>query len=173
EGYPLAARDAEASAWHSGYGNIFQPASGRSLAPGMGSELIRRETARHPFDFVGFNAGVMVLDLARMRADRFCERFLPYAHNFGMHDQHILNVYVGADRVGLDPAWNARPSQEEVVDPKIVHWAGGQKPWAEGYVSYKGAWDRHVEALRRREAALASAHEGGPLDTSTRTRESL
>ena len=172
-GCAIAARDSETGLLHSGYTNVFAPAAHPGLAPGTGAELIRRETARHPFDFVGFNAGVMVLDLARMRADRFCERFLPYAHNFGMHDQHILNVYVGADRVGLDPAWNARPSQEEVVDPKIVHWAGGQKPWAEGYVSYKGAWDRHVEALRRREAALASAHEGGPLDTSTRTRESL
>ena len=128
----------------------------------MGTELIRRETRRHPFDFVGFNAGIMVLDLARMRADRFCERFLPYAHAFGMHDQHILNVYVGADRVSLDPAWNARPSQETVVDPKIVHWAGGQKPWAEGYVSYKEAWHRHEVDLRRREADLA-APEGGPL----------
>ena len=162
QGHPLAARDAEASAWRSGYSNIFIPAATRALEPGMGSELIRRETRRHPFDFVGFNAGIMVLDLARMRADRFCERFLPYAHAFGMHDQHILNVYVGADRVSLDPAWNARPSQETVVDPKIVHWAGGQKPWAEGYVSYKEAWHRHEVDLRRREADLA-APEGGPL----------
>lgn len=163
QGHPLAARDAEASLLQSGYTNIFVPASLEGLAPGMGSELIRRETRRHPFDFVGFNAGIMVLDLARMRADDFCERFLPYANAFGMNDQHILNVYVGADRVSLDPAWNARPSQETVVDPKIVHWAGGQKPWAEGYVSYKDAWRRHEVALRQREADLVSAPEGGPL----------
>lgn len=163
QGHPIAARDAEASALQSGYSNIFIPAGLAGLAPGMGSELIRRETRRHRFDFVGFNAGIMVLDLARMRADDFCRRFLPYAGSFGMNDQHILNVYVGADRLSLDGAWNARPSQEAVVDPKIIHWAGGQKPWAEGHVSYKSAWFRHVEELRRREADLASAPESGPL----------
>ncbi len=156
QGHPLAARDAEASLLHSGYTNIFVPAAFTGLEPGMGSELIRRETRRHPFDFVGFNAGVMVLDLARMRADRFCERFLPYAHNFGMHDQNILNVYVGADRVSLAPEWNARPAQENVVNPKIVHWAGGQKPWVEGYVSYKAAWHRHVDRLRQQEARMSA-----------------
>ncbi|HIZ98056.1 MAG TPA: hypothetical protein H9805_05690, partial [Candidatus Janibacter merdipullorum] len=80
QGSPLAARDSEASTMQSGYTNIFTPAALPGLEPGMGTELIRRETRRHPFDFVGFNAGIMVLDLARMRADRFCERFLPYAH---------------------------------------------------------------------------------------------
>lgn len=163
QGHPLAARDSEASSMQSGYSNIFNPASLKGLEHGMGSELIRRETRRHRFDFVGFNAGIMVLDLARMRADDFCERFLPYANNFGMHDQHILNVYVGADRLRLAPGWNARPSQENVVDPKIVHWAGGQKPWVPGYVSYKHAWRRHEDELRRREAELASASESGPL----------
>lgn len=161
-GHAIGARDSETGLLHSGYTNIFGPAAQKDLVPGMGSELIRRETRRHPFDFVGFNAGVMVLDLVRMRADRFCARFLPYAHNFGMHDQNILNVYVGADRVSLDPAWNARPSQEEVVAPRIVHWAGGQKPWAEGYVSYKDAWFRHVDALREREAALDTVTDRGP-----------
>lgn len=169
EGHPIGARDAEADKLQSGYTNIFVPAAFSGLAPGMGSELIRRETGRHPFDFVGFNAGVMVLDLARMRADRFCERFLPYAHNFGMHDQNIVNVYAGADRLSLDGAWNARPAQEDVVDPKIVHWAGGQKPWVDGYVSYKSAWYRHVDELARREAATESA----PVNTSGPTRESL
>ena len=155
QGHPIAARDSESNSMRSGYTNIFNPAALKQLAPGMGSELIRRETARHPFDFVGFNAGIMVLDLARMRADDFCRRFLPYANNFGMHDQHILNVYVGADRLRLAPEWNARPSQEDVKNPKIIHWAGGQKPWVEGYVSYKSAWTRHVHAVARREAAMA------------------
>lgn len=173
QGHPIAARDSEASSMQSGYTNIFNPASLKGLAPGMGSELIRRETRRHPFDFVGFNAGIMVLDLARMRADTFCERFLPYANNFGMHDQHILNVYVGADRLSLAPGWNARPSQEDVVDPRIIHWAGGQKPWVEGYVSYQDAWRRHEEQLHRREAEISGQKTTGPVDTTAGTRESL
>lgn len=173
QGHPIAARDSEANTMRSGYSNIFHPASLKQLAPGMGSELIRRETVRHSFDFVGFNAGIMVLDLARMRADDFCHRFLPYANNFGMHDQHILNVYVGADRLSLAPEWNARPSQEDVKNPKIIHWAGGQKPWVEGYVSYKNAWTRHIKELARREANIASESVAGPVDIQTGTRESL
>lgn len=173
QGTAIAARDSEASSMQSGYTNIFNPASLKELAPGMGSELIRRETRRHRFDFVGFNAGIMVLDLARMRADNFCERFLPYANNFGMHDQHILNVYVGADRLSLAPGWNARPSQEDVVDPKIIHWAGGQKPWVDGYVSYQSSWRRHEDELRRREAEIPADRDAGPVDNSTPTRESL
>lgn len=173
QGHPLAARDSEASSMQSGYSNIFNPASLKGLEHGMGSELIRRETQRHRFDFVGFNAGIMVLDLDRMRADNFCERFLPYANNFGMHDQHILNVYVGADRQSLAPGWNARPSQEDVVEPKIIHWAGGQKPWVEGYVSYQHEWRRHEDELRRREASLATNLHGGPVDITARSRESL
>lgn len=167
QGYPLAARDSEASSMRSGYNSIFQPAALKQLAPGMGSELIRRESARHTFDFVGFNAGIMVLDLARMRADDFCYRFLPYANNFGMHDQHILNVYVGANRAGLAPEWNARPSQEDVKNPKIIHWAGGQKPWVEGYVSYKDVWSRHIADLARREAAITSDAEPRPINAQT------
>ena len=173
QGTAIAARDSEDSSMQSGYTNIFNPASLKELAPGMGSELIRRETRRHRFDFVGFNAGIMVLDLARMRADNFCERFLPYANNFGMHDQHILNVYVGADRLSLAPGWNARPSQENVVDPKIIHWAGGQKPWVDGYVSYQSSWRRHEDELRRREAEISADRDAGPVDNSTPTRESL
>ncbi|GAB3111322.1 hypothetical protein GCM10027055_11720 [Janibacter alkaliphilus] len=154
QGLPLAARDSEASTMRSGYTNIFVPASLPGLDPGMGAELIRRECARHPFDFVGLNAGILVLDLDRMRADRFCQRFLPYASSFGMHDQHILNVYVGGDRVSLAPRWNARPSQETVTDPAIIHWAGTQKPWDAGYVHHQDIWRRQVERVRSREAAL-------------------
>lgn len=156
QGRPLAARDSEASTMQSGYSNIFVPATLAGLAPGMGAELIRRETRRHPFDFVGFNAGIMLLDLARMRADDFCRRFLPYASSFGMHDQHILNVYAGQNRLPLAPAWNARPSQESVTDPKIVHWAGAQKPWDGGYVAYRTTWDDQEDRVRAREAALTT-----------------
>lgn len=173
-GMPLAARDSEASSLTSGYTSIFAPATSPELRAGMGAELIRRGTAQHPFDWTGFNAGVLVLDLERMRADAFCETYIPYAFNFGMHDQHILNVYVGANRVPLDPSWNARPTQENIDRPRIVHWAGQQKPWNSGYVPYRDLWDRQVQRLAARVAGVESSRgdaacvsESTPLGQAT------
>ncbi|WP_427385254.1 glycosyltransferase [Janibacter sp. G56] len=154
EGHPLAARDSEANSMISGYESIFGPAQDKTLPPELGHEAIRLLTARHPFDWVGFNAGVLVLDLDRMRRDDFCRTHIPFAGNFGMHDQHILNVYVGADRLPLGPEWNARPTQESVSEPKIVHWAGGQKPWDPGYVSYQPAWREIEQRVRAHEASV-------------------
>ena len=144
-GAPLGARDSEASLFASGFSNVYLPAKALSDQPERAFELIRRELARHPYDYVGFNAGVLVLDLARMRADDFCARFLPYASEYGMNDQHILNCYVGDDRARLAPEWNARPSQERVGPARIVHWAGGQKPWESGFIASQDVW-RAAEA---------------------------
>ena len=149
-GQPLAARDSEASLFASGHENVYQSVKRLREAPTKAFELLRRELARHPGDFTGFNAGVLVLDLERMRDDDFCRRFLPYASEFGMHDQYVLNCYVGARRVSLAPEWNARPSQESVAGPRIVHWAGGQKPWDPGFVPFRDAWQRAVERAAAR-----------------------
>ena len=91
-----------------------------------------------------------MLDLERMRDDDFCRRFLPYASEFGMHDQYVLNCYVGSRRVALAPEWNSRPSQERVAEPRIVHWAGGQKPWDPGFVPFGDAWERAVQRAAAR-----------------------
>ena len=157
EGHPLAGRDSEVSQMRSGYEAIFGPASRTGLDPEVAADLIRRETARHPFDFVGFNAGILVMDLDRMRADDFCRRFVPYASCFGMHDQQILNLYTGANRASLEPKWNARPTQETVVDPAIIHWAGARKPWTPDYVPLKELWTAQEAMLEERERAAGVA----------------
>ena len=153
-GTPLAARDSEASLFASGFWNVYLPARSLGDRPERAFELIRREFARHPYDYVGLNAGVLVLDLARMRSDDFCTHFLPYVSEYGMHDQNVLNCYVGADRVPLDPEWNARPSQERVGTARIVHWAGGQKPWEPGFIAAREVWEAAEAALARRRAEL-------------------
>ena len=64
-GYPLAARTSVwsvAEQWRR---------AGNLLSAEKASELRRTMSARHAFDFKNFNAGVLVLDLARMRADDF------------------------------------------------------------------------------------------------------
>jgi len=110
--------------------------------------------ARHRFDFVAFNAGIMVLDLARMRADQFTRQFLPYVERYGMNDQEVLNCYAGADRAVLPPEWNALPTQEPISEPKIIHWAGPLKPWKREYVLFREVWEQYARQVGLRVVSL-------------------
>ena len=119
----------------------------------LARELIIRSHTRHDYDFLGFNAGVMVLNLDRMRADDFCRHFLPYAERFGMNDQEILNAYAGGNRVEIPADWNRLPRLEIVDNPKIVHWAGFQKPWGNEYVQYRELWEQVDAQVTKRLAS--------------------
>jgi lipopolysaccharide biosynthesis glycosyltransferase len=133
-GLPLAARTsvyAGAQIWRS---------AGDLLEPDAAAELRRSMSARHEFDFTTFNAGVLVLDLDRMRRDDFIEKYVPMAGEFGLNDQDILNAYVGPDRFELDKRWNALPVQEVVTDPGVIHFAGAGKPWEDELTAYGDRW---------------------------------
>ena len=114
------------------------------------SDLRRTMSARHAFDFTNFNAGVLVLDLARMRADRFVAEHLPLVARFGLNDQHILNAYVGPNRAELDRRWNALPMFEDVTEPGIIHFAGALKPWGDQLVPYRDRWQRYADRVAAR-----------------------
>ncbi|HAX42695.1 MAG TPA: hypothetical protein DCY80_09095 [Solibacterales bacterium] len=98
-----------------------------------------------------FNAGVMLVDLARWREAGIPERALAFIAEKGgeLHyfDQDALNVAVGPGRWGmLDPRWQVQPrlvedrripmphlSVEErgqlMSDPWLYHFSGRVKPW--------------------------------------------
>lgn len=159
-GAPLAARSAVgSSAVTSGFADIVAIATRLNDAPGASHDLVRRMGARFPYDFDAFNAGILVLDLERMRADDFCRQFLPYVERYGMNDQEVLNCYAGPHRAALPDSWNAQPSKEIVTDPQLIHWTGKIKPWSEQYVALQELWDTYVEHLRRRRLAAAEAVE--------------
>ena len=102
-----------------------------------------------------FNAGVMVLDLALWRRDMIAEEVLDYLREFARSvlwwDQDGLNAILYQRWQALHPVWNVMSnhlgsmsspedstlSAEEfnlVRDsPKIVHYAGPEKPWQAGY----------------------------------------
>ena len=131
----------------------------RSDDPTAARELILRIYTRHAFDFKIFNAGIMVLNLARMRADDFCRHYLPYVERFGFNDQAVLNAYAGDDRVPLDAAWNTYPKFELIENAKILHWLGPMKPWNAMYVQGRDEW-RQAEAQFAERAATANAAGG-------------
>lgn len=153
-GQPLAARSTIAEHVRSGFGNIMRSAARLRSDPDAYYDLIRRMHARFRYDFVPFNAGILVLDLSRMRSDNFCREFLPFVERYGMNDQDVLNCYTGPNRADLPREWNSMPTQEVVAaNPQIVHWAGPVKPWGPEYVLFQEQWDTYVVRLRQREAA--------------------
>ena len=138
---PLAARPGTRSATQE-----FRVA-GDSLAPEVASDLRRTMSARHAFDFRAANAGVMVMNLDRMRRDNFVREFLPMIGKYGFNDQDVINAYVGVDRVELSARWNAFPIQEGVGDPGVVHYVGSRKPWEPALVPYGDKWHAYATKL--------------------------
>jgi lipopolysaccharide biosynthesis glycosyltransferase len=143
--YPLAART---SVW-----SVTEQwrAAGNLLSAKNASELRRTMLARDAFDYRNLNAGVLVLDLARMRADGFAATHLPLVARFGLHDQDVLNAYVGPARAELDEKWNVLPMLgEETTAPGIIHFAGGLKPWSEELTQYGDRWQHYAARVRAR-----------------------
>ena len=150
---PLAGRESPLASLSSGFAMFMRQAERYTRRPELGQELLRRTHGRHSFDFSILNAGIMVLNLDRMRADNFGRHFVPFVERFGMNDQAVLNAYAGGSRVEVAPGWNWRPWLEYVEDPKIAHWAGRYKPWSEPWVFGKPLWQQAEARLAARYTA--------------------
>jgi lipopolysaccharide biosynthesis glycosyltransferase len=141
---PLAARDQRHPFSGSGYIALSGGAA-KAATVDLSRELMQRLTTRHPFDFRNFNAGIMVLNLAQMRADYFTRNYLPLVERFGFNDQGVLNVYAGSQAYPMPRYWNAYPRYELVDDARILHWLGPPKPWHALYIHGQPLW-RGAEA---------------------------
>ncbi len=151
-GAPLAARPSVSYNYRAGIGNVIRSTRLLSHDAAAARDLVRLTTQRHPWGYQSFNAGILLMDLAVMRADGFTEEFLPYVERFGLHDQDVLNQYAGSRYVPLDARWNAWPTQERLTEPALIHWAGPVKPWDQDrYIHAKAYWqdaERWVAAGR-------------------------
>lgn len=124
--------------------------AGTHLSRELGEELFTRMTARQPFEVSTFNAGVLVMDLKRMRSDRFSQTYVPWATRYGLNDQDVLLAYAGEERLDLAPRWNAWPLMEPMDDPGIVHFFGWYKPWGSLRAPGQEFWDDYQAASRAR-----------------------
>jgi lipopolysaccharide biosynthesis glycosyltransferase len=86
-----------------------------------------RRTGRMAFR--AFNAGVLVMDLSRMRRDDAVSFTLALVSHLAMNDQDALNTYVRGNYVALDVRWNAAPRQDVIDGAAIIHFVGPLKPW--------------------------------------------
>ncbi|MFI2489873.1 glycosyltransferase [Promicromonospora kroppenstedtii] len=140
-GAPLAARPSISYNYRHGVGNVIRATRLLKHDPAAARDLVRAMMQRHRHGYQGFNAGILLLDLAVLRADGFTAEFVPYAERYGLNDQDVLNAYAGSRYRVLDARWNAWPTQELVSEPALIHWAGPVKPWHEDrYVLLKEHW---------------------------------
>ena len=144
QGSPVAARDSnvtEDSEWQR---------AGRALPEAIALDLRRRMSLLHGFGHPALNAGVLVMDLDRMRTDDFARTFLGWAERYGFHDQDTMLAYAGPGRHVLDPRWNALPTLEAVVDPALIHWAAFPKPWHDPLTFERDRWQEVAGRVRDR-----------------------
>ncbi len=144
EGRPFAARpDRQPGA------QLWRDAGDR-LSPDLASELRRTLSARHAFDFEAVEAGVLVLDLTRLRRDRFTADVLPLVRTFGLDAREALNAYAGGDRLPLAPRWNLSPLVDRLTDPGVVRFGAGGQPWADDLVPESDRWRRYANRVAER-----------------------
>ncbi|MFD6135146.1 glycosyltransferase [Isoptericola sp. NPDC060257] len=125
----------------SGFGLLYRAARRLDDAPATAYDFYRRIHARHVFDFNAFDTGVMVLDLARLRADGYAAESLAAMREFRIDAREALHLYVGPHRTELDAAWDHVPTRDLPDAPaRLVHWADPVKPWDEAYVARQDLW---------------------------------
>lgn len=141
-GQPFAAATTPGLAGRSGFGVIYRAA--RRLHPDAASahELYRLAHARHAFDFDAFDTDVLVLDLDRLRRDRFADTFMPYRDRFGFRAGELLHFYAGPSRAVLPAEWAHVPTREHCDSPKLINWPERAKPWHQPYVPRREVWQR-------------------------------
>ncbi len=134
-GCAIAAKTSTYEIWSTGVRLVTK--ASLSLPFSRAWELRRQMHGLGPLQFSTFNAGVLVLDLDRLRRDKFTEFALPLIEQYAFNDQDALNLYARGKFVNLETKWNFVPNQDWCEDPKIVHWAGPSKPWQADHVAYK------------------------------------
>jgi lipopolysaccharide biosynthesis glycosyltransferase len=86
-----------------------------------------------------FNAGVMLIDIPRWRAEHVGARALEFTRShlamLQQYDQDSLNAVLAGQWKVLDPRWQVQPRTMNsighlpVADPYIIHFSGRLKPW--------------------------------------------
>ena len=94
-----------------------------------------------------YNAGILVMNLKKMRAENFVENNLYLVEELRLNDQDVMNFWSRGRAVALDDDWNYVPTQDFSADPKIVHWAGPGKPWKQNFALYKDEFQGYAREL--------------------------
>jgi hypothetical protein len=138
--HPLAAATRPGTTEASGFGVIHAAAARLADRTRAASALRRSAHARHAFDFDAFATHVLVLDLARLRADRFTAQALPLVEEFGLDDTEALHYLTGPHRAELPARWAVVPTRTPAHDAALLHWADRIKPWQAPVTPERDRW---------------------------------
>jgi hypothetical protein len=140
----LAAPTRHGTAGVSGFGVINTAANRLRDRPAAAAELRRAALARHAFDFDSFGTAPLVLDLARLRRERFMDEGLALAGTFRLRDVEILHFLFGPQRAQVPERWSVVPTRTPERGPGLLHWADGPKPWQPRLTPERELWHRHA-----------------------------
>ena len=119
----------------------------RGMSAAKAGEFRRWVAANADFRAPAFNAGVLVLSLARLRDTGTMARAIDLVERFGLNDQEALNLACAGDYAVLPASWNAMPYADWIDAPRLLHWAGDVKPWSSGRaVRAAAAWRKFDDA---------------------------
>ena len=110
--------------------------------------LRRRAHATGKLTADTYNAGVLLMNLARMRKDNFIENHLYLVEKLHLNDQDVMNFYSKGQALQIGDEWNFVPTQDYAKHPKIVHFAGPVKPWKPQNSLYKREFQSIVRELK-------------------------
>jgi hypothetical protein len=142
--HALAAATRLGSAHISGFGVINTAANRLRDRPAAAAALRRGALARHGFDFDAFSAVPVVVDLGRMRRERFMDEGLKLARTFQLSGVEILHFLAGPNRAHVPERWAAVPTRTPGRGPGLLHWADGPKPWNDVLTPERELWHRHA-----------------------------
>lgn len=135
----------------------------------MASARVRKQKNKFiglPFNAPYFNAGVLMMDLAKWRQGNYAEAIIALAtqNKYPNHDQDALNKFFMNNWQEIPLRWDVIPpvfnlflkivtkpdlrkkAIEAKKNPAIFHYAGGYKPWE--YEIHKGFNDKYYEYLK-------------------------
>lgn len=107
-----------------------------------GASALKRIPKGAPINKKYFNAGVLVLDLKKLRQNKFEEKTKKLL-KWGFDDQILINIYAKSNYYKLDHSWNIFANKEDSQNGKIIHWAGDKKPWKDKNIKLKNYWNRY------------------------------
>jgi hypothetical protein len=133
----------------SGFGVIHAAALRLGRRAEAASDLRRTAHARHAFDFDAFMDDVLVLDLERLRRDRFADEALRLVQAYGLTDLEVLHFVMGPDRATIPARWAVVPTWTPERGPGLMYWVDRVKPAGALLTAERDGWRRRAQSLRR------------------------
>lgn len=143
-GHLFAAPTVTNTAHSSGFDLLHKAAARLKERTRPAATLLRNAYASHAFDFDAFDTEVMVLDLERMRSERFGEVAVGLSLRYALTPREVFHYMAGPDRSVVPPNWAHVPTHSPDSGAGLTHWSGETRPWDARYAPDQEVWRRHA-----------------------------